>query len=124
MKQRLQWQLNFVLLKSPEDISGSLRKLDQLIEKGSGPEFPAWSWTHHGPGIEFLSHVTMHALVFLEFLFTFICRLDNLLVSARIFPDSVIFWCQAALQNAVAEQSNAYCQSSCKNQGIIREIEP
>ncbi|KAG5513105.1 hypothetical protein RHGRI_038492 [Rhododendron griersonianum] len=51
-------------------------------------------------------------------------RLDNLLVSARIFPDSVIFWCQAALQNAVAEQSNAYCQSSCKNQGIIREIEP
>ncbi|KAG5513107.1 hypothetical protein RHGRI_038493 [Rhododendron griersonianum] len=50
--------------------------------------------------------------------------LDNLLVSARMFPDSVIFWCQAVLQNTVAEQSNPSSQSSCKNQGIIRGLEP
>ncbi|KAG5513095.1 hypothetical protein RHGRI_038482 [Rhododendron griersonianum] len=61
-----------------------------------------------------LSFSQMNALVFHEFLFTFdvICRLDNLLVSARMFPDSMIFWCQAALQNAVAEQSNPSSQSS------------
>ncbi|KAG5513110.1 hypothetical protein RHGRI_038495 [Rhododendron griersonianum] len=51
-------------------------------------------------------------------------RLDNLLVSARKIPDIVIFWCQAALQNAVAEQSSPSSPSSCKNQGIIRGIEP
>ncbi|KAG5513090.1 hypothetical protein RHGRI_038477 [Rhododendron griersonianum] len=72
-------------------------------------------------GLEVLS--PMNALVFLRFLFHF-CRLDNLLVSARMFPDSVIFWCQAALQNTVAEQSNPSSQSSCKNQGIIRGLEP
>ncbi|KAG5513108.1 hypothetical protein RHGRI_038493 [Rhododendron griersonianum] len=82
---------------------------------------------HHGSGLEVLSHVfsfsPMNALVFLIFLFHF-CRLDNLLVSARMFPDSVIFWCQAVLQNTVAEQSNPSSQSSCKNQGIIRGLEP
>ncbi|KAG5513101.1 hypothetical protein RHGRI_038488 [Rhododendron griersonianum] len=99
----------FVSFKSPEDIFGSRRKLDQLLKKGSGPQSFQLAC---GQCFCFFSPIASWT------------RLDNLLVSARMFPDSVIFWCQAALQNAVAEQSNPSSESSCENQRIIWGVEP
>ncbi|XP_058209386.1 uncharacterized protein LOC131322168 isoform X1 [Rhododendron vialii] len=123
MKQRLQWQLNFVSFKSPEDISGSLRKLDQLIEKGTGPQsFQLAHGQYFKPVLQNKQKQYMPIVCFCFFnpeaSWT---RLNNLLVSARMFSDSVIFSCQAGLQNAVqAIQSifSVILQESRKYQGI------
>ncbi|XP_058209388.1 uncharacterized protein LOC131322168 isoform X2 [Rhododendron vialii] len=114
MKQRLQWQLNFVSFKSPEDISGSLRKLDQLIEKGTGPQsFQLAHGQYFKPVLQNKQKQYMPIVCF--------CFFNPEASWTRMFSDSVIFSCQAGLQNAVqAIQSifSVILQESRKYQGI------